>query len=153
MNKTLILIALSSAIIAGCATNNPEQNKAPNNAQTNIENALPYVKPAVILTCTVVLNQALSPTDRVEKAKMINHVATVIEALTIGSTPTPEQLQKALSDYLPTNKTHWANYVSAIKDIYSDQFKKINNQNAVLAVKVLNAIASGCREATLNYVE
>jgi hypothetical protein len=84
---------------------------------------------------------------------MINHVATVIEALTIGSTPTPEQLQKALSDYLPTNKTHWANYVSAIKDIYSDQFKKINNQNAVLAVKVLNAIASGCREATLNYVE
>lgn len=152
MNKKIILVGLSAILIAGCATNNSNQ-KNDNTAQTNIENALPYIKPAVILTCTVVLDQALSQSDRAEKAKMINHVATVVEALTVGSTPTPDQLQKALSDYLPTNKTHWANYVSAIKDIYADQFKKIENQNAILAVKVLNSIAAGCREATANYVE
>ena len=35
---------------------------------------------------------------------MINNVAAIVEALTVGTTPTPEQLQKALNDYLPAKK-------------------------------------------------
>ena len=82
---------------------------------------------------------------------MINHVSTVVEALTIGQTPTPDQLQKALTDYLPQDKTHWAKYVIALKDIYAAQFTKLNG-DAALAVKVLNAIAGGCKDATQEYV-
>lgn len=149
--KTLVLIALSSLLLIGCTTTGGN-NSDTNSAQTGVENALPYIKPAVILACTVVLEQALSPEDRIEKAKMIYNVATVVESLTVGQTPTPEQLQKALSDHLPAEKTHWAKYIVAVKDIYAAQFAKLNN-DAALAVKVLNAIASGCKDATEEYVE
>jgi hypothetical protein len=152
MNKlNLIVVALMGIFIVGCSTTNTGGDNQVGGT-TAVENALPYIKPAVMLACTVVLEQALSPEDRVEKAKMINHVATVVESLTVGQTPTPDQLQKALTDYLPAEKTHWAKYVVAVKDIYAAQFAKLNG-DAALAVKVLNAIAAGCKDATAEYVE
>ena len=152
MNKlNLIAIALMGIFMIGCSTTNTGGDNQVGGI-TAVENALPYIKPAVILACTVVLEQALSPEDRVEKAKMINNVATVVESLTVGQTPTPDQLQKALTDYLPVSKTHWAKYVVVVKDIYAAQFAKLNG-NAELGVKVLNAIAAGCKDATEQYVE
>jgi len=149
MNKLqLTAVALLSVFLGACATT-PTGQVDP---ATSVSNALPYVKPAVVLACTVVLDQALSPADRVEKAKMINHVATIVEGLTVGTAPTPAQLQKALSDYLPEEKTHWVNYISVIKDIYAQQFATLDG-NTALAIKVLNAIASGCKDATASYVE
>ena len=152
MNKlNLIAVALMGIFMIGCSTTNTGGD-AQFGGATAVENALPYIKPAVILACTVVLEQALSPEDRIEKAKMINNVATIVQSLTIGQTPTPDQLQKALMDYLPEEKTHWSKYVIALKDIYAAQFAKLNG-DAVLAVKVLNAIASGCKDATEEYVD
>jgi predicted small secreted protein len=152
MNKlTIAAVALMSLFMVGCSTTNTGGDNQVGGT-TAVENALPYIKPAVILACTVVLEQALSPEDRVEKAKMINNVATIVQSLTVGQTPTPDQLQKALTDYLPAEKTHWAKYVVALKDIYAAQFAKLDG-NGVLAVKVLNAIASGCKDATEEYVE
>ena len=152
MNKlTIAAVALMSLFMIGCSTTNTGGDNQVGGT-TAVENALPYIKPAVILACTVVLEQALSPEDRVDKAKMINHVATVVESLTVGQTPTPDQLQKALTDYLPAEKTHWAKYVVAVKDIYAAQFAKLNG-DAALSVKVLNAIAAGCKDATAEYVE
>ena len=117
MNKlSIAAVALMSLFMVGCSTTNTGGDNQVGGT-TAVENALPYIKPAVILACTVVLEQALSPEDRIEKAKMINHVATVVESLTVGQTPTPDQLQKALTDYLPAEKTHWAKYVIAVKDI------------------------------------
>jgi len=149
MNKLqLVAVALLSVFLGACATT--QTGKV--DVETSVSNALPYVKPAVVLACTVVLDQALSPSDRVEKAKMINHVASIVEGLTVGTAPTPDQLQKALTDYLPIEKTHWVNYVSVIKDIYAQQFARLDG-NTALAIKVLNAIASGCKDATASYVE
>ena len=154
MNIFLSLVL--AAFLAGCATNNNGSNGGSDVGGTTpkqaVENALPYIAPAVTLACTVVLEQAVSPDDKVEKAKMINHVATVVESLTSGSTPTPDQLQKALTDYLPNEKTHWAKYVIALKDIYAAQFVKLNG-DAKLGVDVLNAIAKGCKTATDEYVD
>jgi len=144
----LVAVALLSVFLGACATT-PTGQVDP---ATSVSNALPYVKPAVVLACTVVLDQALSPTDRVEKAKMINHVSAIVEGLTVGTAPTPEQLQKALNDYLPSEKTHLVNYVSVNKDIYAQQFARLDG-NTALAIKVLNAIASGCKDATASYVE
>jgi hypothetical protein len=149
MNKlNLIAVALLSLFLGACATT--QTGKV--DVETSVSNALPYVKPAVVLACTVVLDQAVSGNDRIEKAKMINHVATIVEGLTSGNAPTPDQLQKALTDYLPIEKTHWVNYVSVIKDIYAQQFARLDG-NTALAIKVLNAIASGCKDATASYVE
>ena len=149
MNKLqLAAVALMSVFLGACATTQTGKIDAP----ASVENALPYIKPAVILACTVVLDQATSGDDRIEKAKMINHVAAIVEGLTLGNAPTPAELQKALNDYLPSEKTHWVNYVSAIKDMYAVQFARVDG-NGALAIKVLNAIASGCKDATASYVE
>ena len=145
--KHLLPLIFIPLLVAGCATTGSNSNNDP--AQT-VENALPYIAPAVTLTCTVVLDQAVSSSDRAEKARMINNVATIVEGLTRGAAPTPDQLQKALSDYLPVEKTHWAKYVVAIKDLYATQFNKVGG-NAKLAIDVLNAIAKGCKDATESY--
>jgi len=153
--KNILALSLVSLLAVGCTTTN---NGGSNNEvggttpKQAVENALPYISPAVTLACTVVLEQALSPEDRVEKAKMINHIATVVEALTRGATPTPDELQKALTDHLPVEKTHWAKYIVTVKDIYAAQFAKLNG-DAKLGVDVLNAIARGCKVATEEYVQ
>jgi len=152
--KNILPFILIPFLVTGCATNNSGNGGSDVGGTTPkqaVENALPYISPAVTLACTVVLEQAVSPEDRVEKAKMINHVATIVEALTNGSTPTPDQLQRALTDYLPQDKTHWAKYVVVVKDIYAAQFAKLNG-DAKLGVDVLNAIAKGCKTATEQYV-
>ena len=153
MNKFLPFI-LIPFLVAGCATTNTGDNAnvGSTTPKQAVENALPYIAPAVTLACTVVLEQAVSGDDRVEKAKMINNVATIVEGLTNGNTPTPDQLQKALTDYLPKDKTHWAKYVVVVKDIYAAQFAKLNG-DAKLGVDVLNAIAKGCKTATDEYVD
>ena len=143
-----------SVILAGCATNNGGNGGSDVGGTTPkqaVESALPYIAPAVTLACTVVLEQAVSSEDRVEKARMINQVATIVEGLTRGATPTPDQLQKALLDYLPAEKTHWAKYITVVKDIYAAQFAKLDG-DAKLGIDVLNAIAKGCKTATDNYV-
>jgi len=155
MNKIIVSLSLASFLLIGCATNNPDSgsnNVGGTTPKQAVENALPYIAPAVTLACTVVLEQAVSAEDRVEKAKMINHVATIVESLTRGSTPTPDQLQKALMDYLPAEKTHWAKYITVVKDIYAAQFAKLDG-DAKLGIDVLNAIAKGCKTATDEYVD
>lgn len=151
--NTILPFILIPFLLAGCATTgtNSNTNAASTAPQQAVETALPYIAPAVTLACTVVLEQAVSSGDRAEKAKMINNVATIVESLTNGNTPTPDQLQKALSDYLPLDKTHWSKYVVVIKDIYAAQFTKLNG-DAKLGVDVLNAIAKGCKTATDQYV-
>jgi hypothetical protein len=153
MNKILPFI-LIPFLVVGCASNNTGSDAAVGGTTSRqaVENALPYIAPAVTLACTVVLEQAVSGDDRVEKAKMINNVASIVAGLTKGSTPTPDQLQKALTDYLPQDKTHWTKYVIIVKDIYAAQFGKLNG-DARLGVDVLNAIAQGCKTATDQYVE
>lgn len=152
--KNILPLIFISILVTGCATNNGGNGNSDVGGTTPkqaVEAALPYIAPAVTLACTVVLDQAVSESDRAEKAKMINNVATIVEGLTRGSTPTPDQLQKALSDYLPQEKTHWAKYVVAVRDIYAAQFNKLDG-NVKLGVDVLNAIAKGCKTATEEYV-
>lgn len=151
--KQILPFILIPLLIAGCATNNGSNGSTDVGGTTPkqaVENALPYIAPAVTLACTVVLEQAVSSNDRTEKAKMINNVATIVEGLTRGSTPTPDQLQKALTDYLPQDKTHWVKYVTVVKDIYAAQFAKLDG-DAKLGIDVLNAIAKGCKTATDEY--
>lgn len=151
--KYLPLFALIPFLLTGCSTTNTggeSTSSTTTNAADNVKAALPYIAPAVTLACTVVLEQALSPEDKIDKAKMINHVASIVESLTRGSTPTPDELRNALSDYLPQEKTHWVVYVNAVKDIYAAQFNRLDG-NGKLAVDVLNAIAKGCKDATASY--
>lgn len=151
MKHLFLLLALPFLITSCATTGGGGSDVGGTTPKQAVENALPYIAPAVTLACTVVLEQAVSADDRVEKAKMINNVATIVESLTRGATPTPDQLQKALVDYLPQEKTHWAKYVNVVKDIYAAQFAKLDGDSK-LGIDVLNAIAKGCKTATDGYV-
>ena len=155
MNKTLLSIVPVAFLMAACATNNNNSGGESTGGTTStpaqkVEQALPYIKPAVTLACTAVLEAAVSPEDRVEKAKMIHDVANVVRSLSKGSVPTTEELDKAVSNFLP-EKTHWTNFASSLSDVYQNLFRQINGDPA-LALKVLNAIADGCVAATQGYL-
>ena len=155
MNKTLLSIVPVAFLMAACATNNNNSGGESTGGTTStpaqkVEQALPYIKPAVTLACTAVLEAAVSPEDRVEKAKMIHDVANVVRSLSKGSVPTTEELDKAVANFLP-EKTHWTNFASSLSDVYQNLFRQINGDPA-LALKVLNAIADGCVAATQGYL-
>ena len=155
MNKTLLSIIPLAFLLAACATNNNNSGGESTGGTTStpaqkVEQALPYIKPAVTLACTAVLEAAVSPEDRVEKAKMIHDVANVVRSLSKGSVPTTQELDKAVANFLP-EKTHWTNFASSLSDVYQNLFRQINGDPA-LALKVLNAIADGCVAATQGYL-
>jgi hypothetical protein len=155
MNKTLLSIIPLALLLAACATNNNNSGGESTGGTTStpaqkVEQALPYIKPAVTLACTAVLEAAVSPEDRVEKAKMIHDVANVVRSLSKGSVPTTQELDKAVANFLP-EKTHWTNFASSLSDVYQNLFRQINGDPA-LALKVLNAIADGCVAATQGYL-
>lgn len=152
MNKTLLSIVPVAFLLAACATNNNSggESTGGTTVQEKIEQALPYVKPAVSLACTAVLEAAVSPEDRAEKAKMIHDVANVVRSLSKGSVPTVQDLDNAVANFLP-KKTHWTNFANSLSDVYQNLFRQINGDPA-LALKVLNAIADGCVAATEGYL-
>lgn len=155
MNKSLLALIPAAMLLAACATNNTNSGGetaggTTTTAAQKVEQALPYIKPAVTLACTAVLEAAVSPEDRAEKAKMIHDVANVVRSLSKGNVPTTEELDKAVANFLP-EKTHWTNFASSLSDVYQNLFRQINGDPA-LALKVLNAIADGCVQATQGYI-
>jgi hypothetical protein len=158
MNKFLsALLALPIAILlSSCATNNGGAGADNTGGTTStpaqkVEQALPYIKPAVTLACTAVLEAAVSPEDKLEKARMIHDVARVVRSLSSGNVPSANDLDKTIANFLP-QKTHWTNFASSLSDVYQNMFRQINGDPA-LALKVLNAIADGCVAATQGYVQ
>lgn len=152
--KTLALLPVF-VIFAACSTtstSNPSDKSGPASAsvQDKIEGALPWVKPAVSLACTAVLEAAVSPSDRAEKARMIHDVAQVIRGLSAGAVPSTAELDTAIANFLP-EKTHWTGFAQSLADVYANMFRQIDN-NPKMALKVLNAIADGCVSATSAYV-
>lgn len=152
--KTLALVPVF-VIFAACSTtstSNTSDKSGPTsaNVQDKIESALPWVKPAVSLACTAVLEAAVSPSDRAEKARMIHDVAQVIRGLSAGAVPSTAELDQAIANFLP-EKTHWTGFAQSLADVYANLFRQIGN-DPKLALKVLNAIADGCVSATSAYV-
>lgn len=156
MNKLVLLAVLPlSLLMIGCESTNPSKDGeqvggSTSTAREKVEQALPYIKPAVTLACTAVLEAAVSPEDKQEKAKMIHDVAKVVRSLSGGSVPTVQQLDEAIANFLP-EKTHWTNFANSLSDVYQNLFRQIGGDPA-LALKVLNAIADGCVAATEGYL-
>jgi len=158
MNKFISALASIPVVIllTSCATNNggnsgDSTGGTTTTAAQKVEAALPYIKPAVSLACTAVLEAAVSDSDRAEKAKLIHDVAKVVRGLSAGSVPSVQDLDNAVAGFLP-QKTHWTNFANSLGDVYGNLFRQINGDPA-LALKVLNAIADGCVSATEGYIQ
>lgn len=139
----LVLISLGIFLFTGCKTTS--------NNQTPTEEAIiGYIKPLVTVACTAILETGINPEDKVNIAKQIYDVSKVVEGLTIGMTPTPDDLRVLLENYFP-KEAKYASFVSAIKDAYANAFSKIDG-NSKLAIRYLHEIAAGCRESAQNYL-
>lgn len=107
--------------------------------------ALPFVRPAVSLACTGVLNLALDGQDRIDKANMVYAVAHAVRSLSGGKVPTPSELADVIDLWMP-DKSHWSKLSTTISGVYSGAFSKLQG-NPLLAVQILEQIALGCEES------
>jgi hypothetical protein len=123
----------------GCATNNTA-----------------YFRSSAAILTNIALNEAVSEEDRVEKAKIILHVAVLIETLTETDQVSVEELVVSLNNLLP-QKEHWDEFIASIVLIYADYLGEVDQlpENEKLkAMKAgLNKIAEGCRLAAQRYVQ
>ena len=113
----------------------------------NIEasDILPFVRPAVSLACTGVLNLALDGQDRIEKANMVFAVAKAVRTLSSGTVPSPSDLASVIDLWMP-DKSHWSKLSTTISGVYAGAFKQLQG-NPLLAVQLLEQIAQGCEDS------
>lgn len=139
--KTILLCLLSLFIIPvqSCKTFDPNSNAA--------QTSLNYIRPLTFLTAKMVFESAVSDSDRVKKAQVLQRISGIIKGLTVGEIPTPEQLKIKISDASP-DKEHWELLSIAISDIYKSYYSNITSTDKnKYAVEVLNRIADGCESA------
>jgi hypothetical protein len=137
-NFKCLLLAIP-LFFMGCSTNNTT-----------------YFRSSAAILTNIALNEAVSEEDRVEKAKIILHVAVLIETLTEADQVSVEELATSLNNLLP-QKPHWDEFVSSIILIYADYLGEVDQMPESQRVKAmkegLNKIAEGCRLAAQRYVQ
>ena len=143
-----ILVAVILLVTPGCTTTGSTTGNTTNttsNVATSIENALPYIKAGATVACNLAIQQVAVET-RAEVVRQINAVSIAVVALSSGNVPTPGELNTVLNRF-NVNDAQWTILVSALQDLYNQNFNKLEG-NALLAARVLNAIAAGCQSAT-----
>jgi len=148
MNK-LVTYALTLAAVVtltGCGTVESTGTGQGAVAGT-VDKVTPYIRPATTAACSLVLALAVSPADRVDKAAIINKLATVVQSLAAGSTPTPSALAAAIEVVAP-NKGHWARMIVTIKAVYAQAYDQYIKGDVKKAATVLHEIAAGAVDAT-----
>lgn len=149
--KTLLSLIIGSTLIlsTGCESLRKFNSENSNVGQV-ISDYVIYIKPVVSTATAIVFNVAVSPKDRVDKAKIIYGYAVVIKKLALGSTPTPQELSDALYNVSP-DKKHWTMYVENISSLYSGLYAKIDGDAKLIPV-ILGEIAAAIEMATVQYL-
>ena len=140
--KVLGFSLISLFMFQGCATTGEGFQVS---AQETYDRVLPFVRPAVSLTCSAVLNVALSAEDAKDKANYIYSVATAVRSLSTGVVPSVEQVENVINLWSP-DKAHWAKLSKSISSVYGGVFAKIKDEPK-LAIQVLEQIALGCEDS------
>ena len=136
--STLIKVAALGLFLFGAQGCSTMQN-------FEASDALPFVRPAVSLACTGVLNLGLDGQDRIDKANMVYAVAKAVRTLSSGAVPSPKDLAAVIDLWMP-DKSHWSKLSTTISGVYAGAFKQLQG-NPLLAVQLLEQIAQGCEES------
>lgn len=144
--KNLLLIPLVSLLFlfTGCNTTSPNLDPA-------LVGALPYIEGGANLAACMVLDYAVSDSDREVKAKCLYGIAAGVRTLMDGSLPSPESLKETLQSFAISDGLQWVNLSSSLTKIYEKEIDKIKGDpKAVMAV--LEAIAEGVESAAKTYI-
>jgi hypothetical protein len=118
-------------------------------------NKTTYFRSSAAILTNLALNEAVSEADREEKAKIILHVAVLIETLTESGQISVEELALNLNNLLP-QKPHWDEFITSVVLIYADYSAEVSylpeNEKVEALKEGLNKIAEGCRLAAQRYV-
>jgi hypothetical protein len=135
--------------IAGCIT------LSLSSCATLPENNFPfiaYVEPASYLACNLVLNNAVSEEDRVEKAKVIYALSFTIKTLSSGEVVLPEEFEEIVKLWTDDEKPHWVNLASVLTSLYKDAYVSFGDEPKKI-LSILEKIAVGCESAALVYIQ
>lgn len=143
--KKLLLIAVLG--LAGCAGTN---STGPVTGDTT-PGYMGYIEPATSLVCGAVMQLAVSPDDRVQKANMIAAIAHAVRSLSTGTVPTVQEVKDVITLWAP-DKAHWADLSTSIGSVYAGVYNNIKGDPKV-ALQVLEKIAEGCEDASVPYLK
>lgn len=122
---------------------------------SNLKRSTPYLKSSSAIVTTLVLQEAISETDRKEKAQIILQLSSVIEEMTSNGEVDLDLFTQNISKVLP-QKSHWDDFAVSLVLIYADfhsQAQSISDENEkmILLIQALNKIAAGCKIAAQRY--
>lgn len=128
------LLLLSGSLI-GCATFR--------SAATQHE----LIRDGATAATMLVLDAAVSPADLQSKKVIVHDISVVIAQLASGNTPTPAELNAALTRYIGTSVSKWSPMVGALNRIYAQEYAKVGGDGKA-AILILRDIAAGVADAT-----
>ena len=138
MRQTIFSLAFALTLVS-CKTTDFQSYATPTN-----------VRIATALICSNTLNFAVKDTDRVQVANYIYSVAHGIRTLSTGAVPSPTDLAATVSLFT-TQGAKWTSLGTSISSVYGGIYANIKG-NPKLCLEYLEAIASGCEDASNAYL-
>lgn len=112
-----------------------------------VESSIPYIRVASYVAAAEIIAKETTLEDKVEKARILDSIATVIIELGEQDSVSEESLRAAIESVAP-DKAHWSNLAGSLSGIYASNIEKLENSDAGVAIDVLVAISRGCRDAS-----
>lgn len=153
MKKQLIITLLMvTALISftGCAELQ-KLNTTEGSVGQTVQASLPYISTATYVAVDVVLNEATSPADKIQKAKIISGVGAALYKLSTGTAPTVADVNTALNNAVPAGVSHWSFLIDSITSLYSGYFAQAGGDTKVL-IQVVNTIAESLQSSTASTI-
>lgn len=105
-----------------------------------------YAPAAAEMAAQVVLYKATSPEDLVNKAVLLNKIASILKTFDPENKPTGFQITQMVKDALP-KKTHWTIFATAIGYVYTTQVSKYSDDQLAPTMMTLKGIADRLEKA------
>lgn len=140
MKKLLAILPL--ILFSGCTTTNPK-NTDPYKV---IDGSTPYIRAASAAAVKIAIQYSeKDPEKRVELRDQINMVSFNLQGLLNNGQFNPSDVTKALK----VKEPYISNILETISVLYSSFYDKLKqDDNAALAITVLEALAQGVKEGT-----
>ncbi len=116
--------------------------------RADVQASVPYIRPVAAAACAGVITFGVNPKDRTDIANEVYAVASVVDSFAQGTTPTPDQLQGAISVGTGTagNAGDYTMIAQALEAVYAGVFPQIKN-DPKLALQILGELSAGARDA------
>lgn len=140
------LIALSLVLLSACASQTPTAIQT----RSDVQAALPYIRPGASVACSAILALAVSQQDQADVAGDVYAISSVINSMSGGTVVTPQALHDAIALVAPKS-SEYAVLATTVQGIWAGLYPQIKGDPA-LALQCLNALSAGCNDAATAFM-